>query len=236
MMQENTRKKLELIADKALMMSEWGFAEHIRLRGMKNSVSWSADRPLGQSVQVDHRDMPTREQIAATLLLVRFFTQSNEGICLFRNDWIEPKANYRSPDWLNDPSLSVMWRRHYDDNQRLLNDYLAAYDRSQYANVDERIVTHGMLFEAYSYGYALHTTETPGKLLDRLNKTMFGIEEYEYEFCIVLLNIILIIQRMAWVTRMELAGEPPPNPWPADTRWEKVFGYHYNAEPGEDKE
>lgn len=208
-MQETTRKKLQLIVDKADQMAIWGFAEHLREKGLSSRLVWSVDHPESERVQAT-RSLPNQEQIASALLLIRFYTQANEGICLFRNDWIEPRANHRRPDWFSDPALSENWRQHFDDSQAFTNGFLSVHDPSHITTIDGRKVTRGMIFEAFAYGSALHSTEKAVALLDRMKQALFGLAGFEMEFCVIIMNIMIVIQRVAAVSNLELAGEPVP--------------------------
>lgn len=184
MIKEETRKSLELFVEKAHEISKFGFAKYIS-DGTKISLQTTIN---SNGEEVIEYIGPEEEAKILFAHASRLFTQDKDKISI-----------RHLGEKLNDPALSLSWKKEIKDIRKHLAAYLSSPVSLPVVYAGEAPITHGELRDAFLYGDIAHLEERHRERLKRWKENNIIFEFYKLEFQLVLytlLNCIMYISEL----------------------------------------
>ncbi len=184
-MEDKTRKTLKLFVEKACLLRERNFAQHVRENGLTTTVKFGPDSQIKHTI-------PDRESIESSILTTRMFFQNKDSISFCNVAKL-----------LDDSNLSDGFKENFTEKRGELNSYL---DGVSGINFNEKTITNRKIFEVFVYGDLAHSNEKERAVyLDWKRHKLFIV--LEQAFAIILMDILELIWKVSDAVESELEGK-----------------------------
>jgi len=190
-MEQQTRKILEALVNKAHKIIDYGFDEHVKRIGLNFQIT----RADGDDYLVEF-GLPDEKELDAIVLTIRMFTQSNESFS-FQN----------VHGLLRDQGLSNEFRQGLISVRRAYFDYMNSH--SEYTvELFEDHPRRSEIFQTVLYGNLahIHDPETVRKF-QNWSSDDIKASLLMQEFTSITLQILVFIKQLASISESELKSK-----------------------------